>query len=249
MSDTVYYPYLGVGRIYARLAGSSAARLPVGNSSELVFEVKENKVKLQDYSQLGGGTYASVSRVESCTAKFKLSDLNKTNVARAVFGTESAVAGDTVADEVVVAHKGALVAFEHIGPTAVEVEASTGSTVYVEGEDYEVRAGGIFIIPGGAITDAESLKVSYTFLSYDKVEALTSGSKILELYFEGLNEALSGAPLVVDAYRMQLSPTKALSLLGDKFAELDMEGELLKDPTKVGTGISQYFRARLARAA
>lgn len=249
MADTVYYPYLGSGIIYARVAGAAAARIPVGNASELVVEVKENKVKLQDFSKPGGGTYSSVSRIDSVTAKMKLHDLNKTNVARAIFGTASEVEGDTVTDEVVTAYKGGLTTLAHIEPTDVEVTNSDDTATYVEGTDYEVRAGGIYIIPAGSITEAQSLKVSYTFLDYDKVEAMTSGALVLELHFEGLNEANSGKPVILDIFRAQLSPTKALSLLGDKFADLDLEAEVLKDPTKVGAGISQYFRAKMARAA
>jgi hypothetical protein len=248
MTDTVYYPYLGSGKIYARLAGAAAGLLEVGNASELTLAVKEDKKKLQDFSKPGGGTYASVSRIDTVTAQMKLNDLNKTNVARAVFGTESAVAGATVTDEAVTAYKGALVPLAHIGATTVVVTNSAATTTYVENTDYEVRAGGIYIIPAGAITNAESLKVDYVFLDYDKVEAMTSGAITLELHFEGLNEANSGKPVVVDIYRAQLSPTKALSLLGDKFSDLDVEAEVLKDASKVGVGISQYFRAKLARA-
>lgn len=249
MSDTVYYPYLGSGIIYARVAGTAAGLIELGNASALTLAVKENKVKLQDFSKPGGGTYASVSRIDTVTAQMKLNDLNKTNVARAVFGTESAVVGDTVVDEVVIGYKGALVPFAHINPSTVVVSHSTGTPTYVENTDYEVRAGGIYIIPAGAITDAQSLKVDYVFLDYDKVEAMTSGAVTLELHFEGLNEANSGKPVILDVYRAQLSPTKALSLLGDKFSDLDMEAEVLKDSTKVGVGISQYFNAKLARAA
>lgn len=249
MSDTVYYPYLGSGKIYARVAGAAAGLIELGNASALTLAVKEDKKKLQDFSKPGGGTYASVSRIDTVTAQMKLNDLNKTNVARAVFGTESAVVGDTVVDEVVIGYKGALVPFAHINPSTVVVSHSTGTPTYVENTDYEVRAGGIYIIPAGAITDAQSLKVDYTYLSYDKVEAMTSGAVTLELHFEGLNEANSGKPVILDVYRAQLSPTKALSLLGDKFSDLDMEAEVLKDSSKVGVGISQYFRAKLARAA
>lgn len=248
MSDTVYYPYLGSGKIYARVAGAAAGLIELGNASELTLAVKEDKKKLQDFSKPGGGTYASVSRIDTVTAKMKLNDLNKTNVARAVFGTESAVVGDTVVDEVVIGYKGALVPFAHINPSTVVVSHSTGTPTYVENTDYEVRAGGIYIIPAGAITDAQSLKVDYVFLDYDKVEAMTSGALTLELHFEGLNEANSGKPVILDIYRAQLSPTKALSLLGDKFSDLDVEAEVLKDSSKVGVGISQYFRAKLARA-
>lgn len=249
MTDTVYYPYLGAGKIYARVAGAAAGLIELGNASELTLAVKEDKKKLQDFSKPGGGTYASVSRIDTVTAQMKLNDLNKTNVARAVFGTESAVEGDTVTGEVVTAYKGALVPFAHINPSTVVVtDSTTPSTVYAENTDYEVRAGGIYIIPTGAITNAQLLKVDYVFLDYDKVEAMTSGALTLELHFEGLNEANSGKPVILDIYRAQLSPTKALSLLGDKFSDLDVEAEVLKDASKVGVGISQYFRAKLARA-
>ena len=244
MSETSYYPYLGSGKIYARVAGAAAGRLELGNASKLDLAVKENKVKLGDFTKPGGGTYSSVSRIDTVTLAMTLNDLNKTNVARSVFGTESAVAGATVPDEVVTAYLGGLVTLAHPNPTAVVVTNSDATTTYDVDADYEVRPGGIFILDGD-ITDGQALKVDYTFAAYHKVEAMTQGAIILELHFEGLNEANSNKPVIVDIYRAQLSPTKALSLLGDKFADLQIEAEVLKDPTKVGTGISQYFRAKL----
>lgn len=246
MSNTVYYPYLGSGKIYARAAGAAAGLIELGNASKLELSVKEDKKKLQDYSKPGGGVYASVSRVSEVTLQMTLSDLNKTNVARAVFGTEAAVTGATITDEVVTAYLGAIVPLAHPSPTAVVVTNSAATTTYVAGTDYEVRAGGIYIMPGGAITDAQSLKVDYTYAGYDQVEAMTTGAITLELHFEGLNEANSGKPVIVDIYRAQLSPTKALSLLGDKFAELDVEAEVMADTSKTGVGVSQYFRVKMA---
>ena len=220
--------------------------MELGNASKLELTTKEDKQTLKDFTKPGGGTYASVSRIDNVMVQMTLHDLNKTNVARAVFGTASAVAGETVADEVVVAFKDALVPLAHINPTAVVVSNSDAATTYKEGEDYEVRPGGIFILDAGDIADAQSLKVGYTYVAYSKIEAMTTGAITLELHFEGLNEANSDKPVVVDIYRAQLSPTKALSLLGDKFADLQVEAEVLKDTTKTGTGISQYFRARMA---
>lgn len=245
MSDTSYYPYLGSGKIYARVAGAAAGLMELGNASKLELAVKEDKQKLKDSTKPGGGTYASVSRIDTVTAQMTLSDLNKTNVARAVFGTESAVTGAAVVDEVVKAYKGALVPLAHPNPTDVVVTNSAAATTYTENTDYEVRPGGIFILAAGAIADAQDLKVDYTFAAYHQVEAMTQGAITLELHFEGLNEANSDKPVIVDIYRAQLSPTKALSLLGDKFADLQIEAEVLKDTTKVGAGVSQYFRAKL----
>lgn len=245
MTDTTYYPYLGSGKIYARAQGSAAGLIELGNASKLELSVKEDKQKLKDYSKPGGGTYSSVSRISEATLQMTLNDLNKANVARAVFGTSAAVTGATVADESVTAYKGAIVPLAHPNPTAVTVTNDAASTTYVANTDYEVRAGGIYIIPGGTITDGQSLKVDYTYAAYDKVEAMTSSSILLELHFEGLNEANSGKPVIVDIYKAQLSPTKALSLLGDKFADLEVEAEVLADTSKTGVGISQYFRVKL----
>ncbi|MGQ0708700.1 MAG: hypothetical protein ACT4NV_03015 [Rhodoferax sp.] len=246
MTDTAYYPYLGIGKIYARTAGAAAGLIDIGNASKLELAVKEEKKKLQDYRKTGGGVYATVSRIAEATLRMTLNDLNKTNVARAIFGAAAAVDGATITDEAATAYKGAIVPLAHINPTAVTVTDSAGATSYTANTDYEVRAGGIFIIPAGSITDGQSLKVDYTYAAYDKVEAMTTSAVTLELHFEGLNEANSGKPVIVDIWRAQLSPTKALSLLGDKFADLEVEAEVLADTSKTGAGISQYFRVRMA---
>lgn len=243
---TTYYPYLGSGTLYAREAGTAAGLIAIGNTSKLDFKVEEDKKTLPDYTKPGGGTYASVSRIKAVTAEFTVHDLNKTNVARALFGSEAVVTGAAVVDEVVVGYKGGIAKLNHPSPTAVVVTSSAGTTTYVANVDYEVRAGGIVILDAGAITDGQSLRVDYSFATYNKVEALTTGAKTLELLFEGLNEANNGLPVLIDVYRLQLSPAKALALLGDDFAELEMEGEVLKDTSKTGVGISQYFRARMA---
>ena len=52
--------------------------------------------------------------------------------------------------------------------------------------------------------------------------------------------------MIVSIYRALLSPTKALSLLGDKFADMDVEAEVLADTSKSGAGVSQYFQVKLA---
>ncbi|MBV5297847.1 MAG: hypothetical protein JZU64_06810 [Rhodoferax sp.] len=246
MTDSTYYPFLGSGIIYARVAGAAAGLLSLGNASKLELVAKDKKVTLQDFSKPGGGTYASVSRIENVTLNMTLNDLNKNNVARALFGTESTVTGGAIVDEVITAYKDAICPLAHPSPTAVIVTSSDALTTYVANTDYEVRAAGIFIIGTGAIADAASLKVDYSYVSYSKVEAMTSTAVILEMHFEGLNEANSGKPVIIDIYRAQLSPAKALSLLGDKFSDLQVDAEVLIDATKTGAGISRYFKVKLA---
>ena len=241
-----YKPYLGSGQVYARIAGTALALLAIGNCSMLEPTVKEDKQTLKDFTKPGGGTYASVSRIDTVSVKMKWHDLNPTNVARVIFGSEAVVAAASVIDEVGTAYKGGLMPLAHVNPTTVVLTNSAATTTYVAGVDYEVKGGGLLILEGGSITDGQSVKVDYSFAEYTRVEAMTTGAVILELHFEGLNEADSGKPVVLDVWRAQLSPTKALSLLGDKFSELDVEAEVLKDPSKTGTGISQYMRIKMA---
>jgi hypothetical protein len=43
-------------------------------------------------------------------------------------------------------------------------------------------------------------------------------------------------------WRVSQGVTKQLSLINKGFTTLDIEGELLKDPTKTGAGVSAYMR-------
>lgn len=246
MTDTVYYPYLGSGVLYARPYGSSEGLMSVGNASDLLYKVNEEKQKVKNFAKPGGGTYAAVSRINDVTVSFKLYDLNPVNMARVLFGDATYITGGVVTDETVIAYKGAIVPLLHPGAKAVTVSAASGSTTYTANVDYEVRPGGIFPIESGAMVNAEPIKVDYTFDSYANVEAITHSNIMLQLFFEGFNEALSGRPMIGRTHKIQLSPAKALSLISDKFSELDIEAEVLCDTTIVGVGLSQYFNFKLA---
>jgi hypothetical protein len=125
----------------------------------------------------------------------------------------------------------------------VVVTNEAGNVTYVAGTDYEVRPGGIFIIAAGAIADAAVVKVDYSYGAEDVIQALTSAAKEYVLFFEGLNEAQSGKPFLVDAYRVRFGATKNFSLIGDNFAGFELTGAVLKDSTKTGAGVSQFFKA------
>lgn len=244
-----FYPYLGVGKIHGRIAGTTDPMLYLGMANKLEYSVKANKQKIQDSSKPGGGVYASVSRIESVTASMNFMDLNTGNIARALFGTASAVAAGVMPEKTVIAHKGALIPLDHIDSTLVVLTNSAGTTTYDEDVDYEVQPGGVYIIPAGAITDAQSIKLSCSHGAFDKIEGITTSAPVLELRFVGENEASGGRPFIFDAYKMQLDPAKALALLSDKFAELPVEAELLADPTKTGAGLSKYLKIIMAKPA
>lgn len=80
------YAYMGKGIMKLTPEGGSTAR-DVGNVSKLEFAVNENIIKLPNYRTPGGGTYASVNRIESVEFTATLHDLSPENLAMVLFGT------------------------------------------------------------------------------------------------------------------------------------------------------------------
>ena len=240
-----YKPSMTVGQVYARPYGSAAAPMPIGNVLELALEHKEQVIKQPDMSRLGGGTHAEVRRIEEVTLKMKLADINVVNLARATMGTLQAVAMGTVADEAHVATLGGLVRLAHIQPTAVVLKK--GVTVVAAAGNYEVRPEGIYILPTATdLTAADAITVAYSYGEYAAIEALTTKAVELELTFGGLNEADEGKAVLVEIWRASQGVTKSLALIQDKLGALDVEGTVLMDPTKVGAGISKYYKTSMA---
>lgn len=240
-----YKPSMTVGQVYARPYGSAAAPMPIGNVLELALEHKEQVIKQPDMSRLGGGTHAEVRRIEEVTLKMKLADINVVNLARATMGTLQAVAMGTVADEAHVATLGGLVRLAHIQPTAVVLKK--GLTVVAAAGNYEVRPEGIYILPTATdLTAADAITVAYSYGEYAAIEALTTKAVELELTFGGLNEADEGKAVLVEIWRASQGVTKSLALIQDKLGALDVEGTVLMDPTKVGVGISKYYKTSMA---
>jgi hypothetical protein len=44
-----------------------------------------------------------------------------------------------------------------------------------------------------------------------------------------------------------LGATKALGFIDDNFAKLQIEGEVLSDPTKTGAGLSRFFKVQMQK--
>lgn len=246
----IYKPSMTVGQVYAKIFGSNALPLPIGNVLELGIEHDEDVKKQDDMTALGGGTHAEVRRIKEAKVTMKLADLNVVNMSRAIFGLASEKAAGEITAEAHVATLGGLVRLEHIQPTAVTLKKGatleTASAVVALG-NYEVRPEGVFIYADAAgVTDADLLWVDYTHGAYAVIEAMTTMAVELALTFGGLNEADGGKPVVVDIFRASQGITKKLALINKDFGALDVEGSILLDATKTGVGISRYYKVSMA---
>lgn len=238
------YSYLGSGRGYLREIGGTTGLLEVGNCSALSFAVSEDTKELKDYTQPGGGTYNEVKRISSVEASMTMHDLSPTNLARATYGTTSSVTSAAVVDEAhTVSGPGEYIPTTFL-PSAIGA-VKEGATTLIEGTDYEVRPSGIVVLAGGALTAGNTVLISYTKAGADVVQALVNSGKEYEMVFDGLNEARSGKRVRVTAYRVKIGAASNLGFIGDDYAALEVTGKLLKDTSKTGAGISQYFKVEI----
>lgn len=235
------FSYLGSGRVYLRDRSAATGLIEVGNCSALAFAVTEETKELRDYTQPGGGTYNEVKRITAVECQITMHDMSAANLARALYGSTSSVTTATVTDE---AHNdvnpGEFVATTFMPASITNVKK--GATTFVANTDYEVRAGGIYIIPGGAIVAGDDITITYSKAATDVVQALTGSGKEYELVFDGLNEARSGKKTRVTAHRVKIGALANLGLIGEEYAAIEATGKLLKDTSITGAGISQYFK-------
>ncbi|TAA27670.1 hypothetical protein EA661_13025 [Pseudoxanthomonas winnipegensis] len=240
------YSYLGSGKLLVREFGSAAPFVEVGNCSAVTLTPQTNSIVLADSTQPGGGTRNQVDRVTGWQLAYTFTDLSPDNLARATRGTASAITAGTVTDETAVAYLGGSTPLLNPAATITTVKGASGSTTYTAGTDYELRDGMLYIpstssIPA-PVAGAANVKVTYTNVAGQRVEAQTTSQKNYEFLFAGLNEARSGKPVRLNAYKVSGGVLQEMALIGDQFGSFQVTGGLLADTSKPA-GKSQYFNA------
>jgi hypothetical protein len=166
-----------------------------------------------------------------------LDEFDPKNVALALLGDSAAFTQDVdaaVADaDLGTAHKGYALdtGFVNITVTAVK----KGATTFDEGTDYTVDAvsGLIMVLEGGTIDEDDALTWdgSVPAIASVAVQACSNGHIEGRLRYRSSADQV-GPRTMVDIYRLALSPSGAIALIGDAFAEIPLSGEALSDSSK-----------------
>lgn len=241
MAQDMRGAFFGSGEIYIADLETPENLIFVQNCSSLTFEAQTEEKTQTDFSNPGGGTYASILRITSVDIAYTAHAFNKINIARALYGNAVDVPAGDVTDEVRVAYKGALCKLDFPNPSAVIVKHSSGAPTYALGTDYTVNEAGLKIPAGSTIENAATIKVSYEYPAHANIQAMVASNKNYRMVFKGLNEARSGKAQIIEVYKMSHSPS-SLGLIGDDFGSMDFTGKAQKDVTKTGALISQYLQ-------
>lgn len=218
--------------------GNQTGEYDVGNTQNFTID----PLKITEKTRIGrrnenyGNVVETVITEKTQALKFSLDDIQKKNLAMALFGSDSVVnqAAVTVTDEPITARldkevKLSKMKLKTAADAPVVKDAATELITYVEGTDYEVdyTYGTIKAITGGAITEALALEVTFKCNAYTgyniQASTLTKIDALLRL--KGKN-IISGKECMVTVHKASLKPTGSVDFITDNFAKLEFAGEI-----------------------
>lgn len=240
--------YIGKGVVYIKNRASGGFRF-LANVESLTNSFETEEKSIPNNTTGGGGKWDSLTRITGAKASASMYDLSADNLALATNGTIAAVTAGALVDEVYTSTAlGEIVPTLNLIDTAVApvVKNNAGTTTYVVNVDYTVSPAGITPLVGGAIAPATAFKVSYTKKASSVVEMLTAAVGEYTIMIDGLNEADSGKAVRLTLHRCKPAATSEISWIGDDFATLPVDFEMLPDALIVAAGKSKYAKVEKA---
>ena len=249
--------FRGQGKVYigSRDAnGNPQALRWVGNCPELKLGLQVDNIEHKESYSGQSLTDLKIIKGKSTSLNFTLEEFNKENLAMALYGTALSVAAGTAitgevlggTPDITVLAVGQVFASakRNVGGTVV----LTDSTSYTLTKDVnytlepisgtitliDVTTGGPFVGP---------LKLDYTPGISTEVGMFNTPQSDLFLRFVGMNGADSGKIVSVDLYKVNINPSKELSLITDDLAQRQIEGSALLDSTKPSSATLGQFGA------
>jgi hypothetical protein len=213
----------------------------VGNASSFIINPpKLEKKELIGYRRANyATTIKSVITKSEQEIKFTLTDINRKNLALAMFGTDAVyaqTAGSTSTDELVTAYHDTWVPLAHrnvdntLANVPIVTDHATGAVTYVEGTHYEIdyESGRIKALSTGTITNGEALDVDYEWLKSDGYSVTGNAVNKFECFLRllTLDQANERNGQVV-VYKAQIEPSGDIAWLTDDFATLEFTGKIL----------------------
>lgn len=244
MPDYQAQGFMGSGDLFMAALDANdnpIGEVDVGNASSFVIpapSIEKKERKGSRRSNFGQTITSVVGKVDQ-EVKFTLTDINRSNLAMAMFGTDAAytqtAANNTATPETIVGYLGKATALAHrnlsaVAPPVVKDEA-TGLVTYVEDTDYEVdyQTGRITPLVGGDITEGESLEVGSTWLAITggfSIAALANLTRNVYMRLIGRNE-VDGSNHEVILHKVQIEPSGDLSWITEDLGELQFTGKII----------------------
>ncbi len=219
--------------------GTLGALKKVGNTTKLAL--KPNSTKKEQKSKMRGSYGTSLTTVllpDPTDFSMTLQRIDKQNLLYQFLGTEavySQTAG-TVSNEATTAVLDGWVELSKEKISNVVMTNSAGTTTYVLNTDYELNTdlGMYRAIPGGAITEAQSLLADFSHAAISDGWAIDGGTKAsirVRVLLDGENIA-TGELVTGWFWDVTLTPDQELDFLSDELVEIGLTGSMSKPADK-----------------
>lgn len=244
--------FLGAGDLYMARQVAGVWEEYSGPYEATKVEIKPN-VELKEQISKGRSTYGqvieTVAIAQPSDLSIDLAEVNKESLAIALLGTTAALAqaSGTLTDEPITAKLDKWVPLTKAALTGSQtVTHTTGAPTYVEGVDYIVnkQLGWVKAIPGGAITDGQSVKVdsAYAAITGTEIKGSTQTQLRVRFKLDGKNFA-DDLPCIVTIHEAVIAADSAFDFLSDDFATVTMPGRM-----KTPAGFVEPFTVHLRDA-
>lgn len=244
----------GQGKIYLGQRDSSGNPLVmkyVGNAPDFKFALEEEIFEHKESYSGNRLTDVRLTTELKASTSMLLEQLDADNLNFLLYGTTAAQAVSAVTNEAIQGSTsvavGDIYLLDSMNIAALAIKDSTGSPKTLTlNTNYtaDLKTGQIEIIElttGGPFTGP--LTADYTRASATNITKLF-GQSAVEYWvrFAGKNTAVSGSPeVIVDLYRVRLSPAAEMALINDEIAQFQLEGSVLADDTKTQAGVFGQF--------
>lgn len=211
----------------------------LGNSPEVSMSVAPEK--LEHFSSRGGLKVKDKTVVSemAMSISFSLDEPNTENLALMFMADQESVSqAAATAAEVDIANpnKGRYYNLNHKAIEAESVEVvdnETSPVTYTEGSDYTIDYdnGRIFIPYDSTITNAVTLTITYDAAAKEYVKLKALNQTEIEGRLRFMSDNPVGDNYDMQAWRVSLTPSGDLGLIGEDWMTLSFEAEVLKDET------------------
>lgn len=243
--------FLGAGDVYIERFVAGVSQGLAGPYYADKFEIKPNVDKKEQTSK-GRNNYGQVLETVSVQKPagftLELSEVNIDSLTIALLGTAAAFtqASGSLVDQAAVAKLDRWVPVGKENLTGV-ITVKVGVAAMVEGTDFALNKplGLIKALVGGAILDADALKVSgaYGAIASTKISGATNSNIRAKLIFDGINQA-DGLPVIVTVWEAVIAADSAFDFLASDFNKVNLPGTM-----KTPAGKGEPFVVELRKAA
>lgn len=235
--------FKGVGVMHAKRLGVADAPLrDLGDVDVAKVANRSNQMAWKQHRKPGGGNLATLDTLDGITLDVQMQEWEPENQAMVLQGKIVDLPPETVTGEPIVLQPGGLTLTAFPGPKSITLTKASDSTP-IALSAVIVSAAGLTVPKDSAVITAPTpATIAYTSTQATRIEPLVEAGAEYYLVLDGVNEAESGRPVIVEFWRWKAPPAEELALIdGENPGKLLSKGEVLADPTRPA-GESPFWR-------